>query len=154
MAKKLRICLPKYAASGFCKEFCKYDFGNCCQSRFTSAVKSAIEARASVDGFDEKNASTPLVAAAKFGRCDVAKILIECGASLDFSWEARGTALHAAIAAGDINMVKLLLTCGANTGARESGESSALTAAARAENHDIVRLLTEMGADISARDER
>ena len=121
---------------------------------FTSVVKSAIEAKASVDGLDEKNATSPLVAAAKSGRCDIAKILIENGATLDLSWEARGTALHAAIATGNINMVKLLLICGASTGARDSGESSALTAAARAENHDIVKLLTDMGADISARDER
>jgi ankyrin repeat protein len=121
---------------------------------FTGMVKSTIEAKASVDGFDEKNASSPLVAAAKSGRCEVAKILIENGATLDLSLEARGTALHAAIAAGDISMVKLLLMRGASTGARDSGESSALTAAANAENHDIVKLLTDMGADISARDER
>ncbi|KAI9761895.1 MAG: hypothetical protein M1840_001548 [Geoglossum simile] len=141
-----------YAANGLCKEFRKYDLA--ANRGLTGVVKSALEAKASVDGFDEKNASTPLVAAAKSGSCDAAKILIEGGASLDLSWEARGTALHAAIAAGDINMVKLFLIHGVNTGARDLGESSAFTIAARAENHNIVRLLTNMGADISARDER
>ncbi|KAI9855814.1 MAG: hypothetical protein M1813_009623 [Trichoglossum hirsutum] len=120
----------------------------------TGVVTLTIAAGSAVNDFDEKNAASPLLAAAKFGRCDVAQILIENGASLDLSWGLHGAALHAAIAAGDINMVRFLLTRGASIGTRDSDESSALTAAARTENHEILMLLTEMGADISARDER
>ncbi|KAH0541631.1 hypothetical protein FGG08_003921 [Glutinoglossum americanum] len=116
-------------------------------------AKLAIEAKASVDCFDERNGSSPLVVAAERGRREVAEILIDNGADLDLSLEKRGTALHAAIAAGDITMVKLLLTRGASTGARGSGKGSALATAAATENEEIVKLLMSVGADVSARDE-
>jgi Ankyrin repeats (3 copies) len=102
---------------------------------------------------------TPLFSAARFGREDLADVLIAAGADLEAPNELDDRPLHAAATYGRAAVVKLLINRGADVHARGSGGKTALHAAAfgvgqpsDAEGRiEVARLLLAAGADVNAR---
>lgn len=72
-------------------------------------VKQHIEAGSDLNASEPTNKSTPLITAAAFGKYEVAELLINAGADLNYKNNDGSTALHTAAFFGHENMVKLLL---------------------------------------------
>ena len=102
---------------------------------------------------------TPLHSAARFGREDLAGVLIAGGANLEAINEHDERPLHAAAAHGRPAVVKLLLARGADVNARGPGGKTPLHAAAFGvgvpsdveARIDVAKLLLAAGADVNAR---
>lgn len=104
---------------------------------------------------------TPLHTAARFGREDLAELLIAAGADVRTGdAPARNTALHLAAQYGNVAVARVLLTRGANVNAPNRYGRTALHDAvaglAAPSNIDgriqVARLLLSRGADINARE--
>lgn len=92
--------------------------------------------------------SRPLVYAARLGRFDIVKDLLELGADpnqIDYSGQS---ALHAASESGDSRIVKLLLSSGVNIELKDSWGRSALYIAVGRARSDVVRELLGHGAPV------
>jgi ankyrin repeat protein len=102
---------------------------------------------------------TPLLLAARFGREDLAGLLIDAGANVEALNEHDERPLHAAAAYGRPAVVKLLLARGADVNARGPAGKTPLHAAAFgvgvpsdvAARTDVAKLLLAAGADANAR---
>ena len=102
---------------------------------------------------------TPLHLAARFGREDLAGLLIDAGANLEALNEHDERPLHAAAAYGRPAVVKLLLARGADVNARGPAGKTPLHAAAFGvgvtsdvdARTDVAKLLLAAGADVNAR---
>ncbi len=98
---------------------------------------------------------TPLHLAAFFGSAEVARVLLNNGASPT----ARSTnamanlPLHAAAAGRHATLVKLLIERGSPANARQHGGWTALHAAAQNGDIELAEILVDAGAEISARAE-
>ena len=106
-----------------------------------------VNAKASEDA-----KSMPLHKAIQGENDDLAVLLIENGADIDYSGEELGTPLHIACEEGRVDVVKLLIARGANVNSKESfAESSPLH---EAKNKEIAQILLDNGADINLKDGR
>ena len=102
---------------------------------------------------------TPLHSAARFGREDLADLLIAAGANVEARNELDERPLHASATYGHPAVAKLLLARGADVNARGPGDKTALHAAAcgvglpsDVEGRiEVARLLLAAGADVNAR---
>lgn len=95
-------------------------------------------------GYDK----TPLLIAAKNGRADIAKVLIEAGANteaFDLVWKR--TPLHQAVLGNHIETVSILLTAGANSNANDWEGKTPLHYAAQYCHPEIVQLLLDNNAN-------
>ncbi|GAB5526888.1 MAG: hypothetical protein Roseis2KO_47600 [Roseivirga sp.] len=72
-------------------------------------VKQHIKAGSDLNAKDPFSGSTPLITAATFGKVDVAKALIEGGASLTIANNDGSNALHTAAFFGRVEIVQLLI---------------------------------------------
>jgi len=99
---------------------------------------------------------TPLQLACFFGREDIARWLVDKGASLTaISRNPMAIqALHAAAAGNHLGIVRLLLDSGANPNAVQSDSFRPLHSAAQNGNAAMVALLLERGADPALPDDR
>uniref|UniRef100_A0A8D3E0G4 Ankyrin 2 n=1 Tax=Scophthalmus maximus TaxID=52904 RepID=A0A8D3E0G4_SCOMX len=94
---------------------------------------------------------TPLHIAAHYGNVNVATLLLNRGAAVDFTARNGITPLHVASKRGNTNMVRLLLDRGSQIDAKTRDGLTPLHCAARS-GHDIpVELLLERGAPLLAR---
>lgn len=101
---------------------------------------------------------TPLHFAARFGRDDLAELLVAAGADVDAPNEHGERPLHAAAAHGRTNVVRFLLARGADVDAPGEGGRTPLHAAAYGPGEssdvdarlEIVKLLVAAGADVNA----
>ena len=73
------------------------------------AVRLHIAAGSDINVKDPFGGSSPLISAAVFGKTDIAKALIDAGASLNFQNNDGSTALHTAAFFGRPEIVKMLL---------------------------------------------
>ncbi|XP_035482183.2 ankyrin-2b isoform X28 [Scophthalmus maximus] len=98
-----------------------------------------------------KSGFTPLHIAAHYGNVNVATLLLNRGAAVDFTARNGITPLHVASKRGNTNMVRLLLDRGSQIDAKTRDGLTPLHCAARS-GHDIpVELLLERGAPLLAR---
>jgi len=78
------------------------------------ALRQHIAAGTDLNARDPFGGSSPLITAAVFGKTDMAKILIDAGADLDFQNNDGSTALISAAFFGRPEIVRLLLDAGAD----------------------------------------
>ncbi|RDK39595.1 ankyrin [Aspergillus phoenicis ATCC 13157] len=93
--------------------------------------------------------TTPLHAAARKGKEDIVKLLLDDGANVNAKGEVYGeklTALHAASKAGHLGVVQALLDKGADVNAQCEYQGTALKDALRYGKREIVQLLLDRGA--------
>jgi Ankyrin repeats (3 copies)/Ankyrin repeat len=103
---------------------------------------------------------TALHSAARFGRADLADLLIAAGANVEAPNEYDEQPLHTAATYGRASVVKLLLSSGADVNARGPGGKTPLHAAAfgvgqasdMAARVEVATLLLAAGADVNARE--
>ncbi|XP_063077993.1 ankyrin-3 isoform X2 [Engraulis encrasicolus] len=91
---------------------------------------------------------TPLHIAAHYGNINVATLLLNRGAAVDFKARNDITPLHVASKRGNANMVRLLLERGARIDARTKDGLTPLHCAARSGHEQVVMMLLERGAPI------
>ncbi|XP_060102877.1 ankyrin-2 isoform X3 [Heteronotia binoei] len=94
---------------------------------------------------------TPLHIAAHYGNVNVATLLLNRGAVVDFTARNGITPLHVASKRGNTNMVKLLLDRGGQIDAKTRDGLTPLHCAARSGHDEVVELLLERGAPLLAR---
>ncbi|XP_051948211.1 ankyrin-2-like [Xyrauchen texanus] len=98
-----------------------------------------------------KSGFTPLHIAAHYGNVNVATLLLNRGAAVDFTARNGITPLHVASKRGNTNMVYLLLDRGAQIDAKTRDGLTPLHCAARSGHDTSVELLLERGAPVLAR---
>ncbi|XP_029691377.1 ankyrin-3-like isoform X23 [Takifugu rubripes] len=96
--------------------------------------------RATESGF------TPLHIAAHYGNINVATLLLNRGAAVDFMARNDITPLHVASKRGNSNMVKLLLDRGAKIDAKTKDGLTPLHCGARSGHEQVVEILLDRGA--------
>ncbi|XP_036097748.1 ankyrin-2 isoform X34 [Molossus molossus] len=94
---------------------------------------------------------TPLHIAAHYGNVNVATLLLNRGAAVDFTARNGITPLHVASKRGNTNMVRLLLDRGGQIDAKTRDGLTPLHCAARSGHDQAVELLLERGAPLLAR---
>ncbi|KAF7207320.1 transcript variant X16 [Nothobranchius furzeri] len=94
---------------------------------------------------------TPLHIAAHYGNVNVATLLLNRGAAVDFTARNGITPLHVAAKRGNTNMVRLLLDRGSQIDAKTRDGLTPLHCAARSGHETAVELLLERGAPLLAR---
>ncbi|KAM9329311.1 uncharacterized protein PAF06_001313 [Gastrophryne carolinensis] len=94
---------------------------------------------------------TPLHIAAHYGNVNVATLLLNRGAAVDFTARNGITPLHVASKRGNTNMVKLLLDRAGQIDAKTRDGLTPLHCAARSGHDQAVELLLERGAPLLAR---
>lgn len=96
---------------------------------------------------------TPLHVAAFFGHPELARYLIDHGATVDArSTNAmKNTPLHAAAAGAAVPVVRLLLERGADVNATQEGGWTALHSAAQAGNRELIEALLASNANVKVR---
>ncbi|XP_029942721.1 ankyrin-2b isoform X2 [Salarias fasciatus] len=98
-----------------------------------------------------KSGFTPLHIAAHYGNVNVATLLLNRGAAVDFTARNGITPLHVASKRGNTNMVRLLLDRGSQIDAKTRDGLTPLHCAARSGHDPAVELLLERGAPLLAR---
>ncbi len=116
-------------------------------------VKAELEADADLLRASRRGL-TPLHAAAKQGRLEIAQFLIEKAAPVDARTKSRGgmTPLHLAVREGHAAIVQLLLTHAADPNPsmiKDGTTAPPLYFAVRMRRLDLVELLLESGADVN-----
>ncbi|XP_053094458.1 ankyrin-3 isoform X40 [Pangasianodon hypophthalmus] len=91
---------------------------------------------------------TPLHIAAHYGNINVATLLLNRGAAVDFRARNDITPLHVASKRGNSNMVKLLLERGARIDAKTKDGLTPLHCGARSGHEQVVEMLLDRGAPI------
>uniref|UniRef100_A0A8C9SHT4 Ankyrin 2 n=1 Tax=Scleropages formosus TaxID=113540 RepID=A0A8C9SHT4_SCLFO len=99
----------------------------------------------------ERRGFTPLHIAAHYGNVNVATLLLNRGAAVDFTARNGITPLHVASKRGNANMVRLLLDRGSQIDAKTRDGLTPLHCAARSGHDPAVELLLERGAPMLAR---
>ncbi|NXI37116.1 ANK2 protein, partial [Galbula dea] len=115
------------------------------QNDHNADVQSKVTPAATESGF------TPLHIAAHYGNVNVATLLLNRGAAVDFTARNGITPLHVASKRGNTNMVKLLLDRGGQIDAKTRDGLTPLHCAARSGHDQVVELLLERGAPLLAR---
>lgn len=105
----------------------------------------------SMDGhtWQATNARTPLMAAARGGKVELARMLVAAGADVNFHTPDDEPPLLAGIESGSLATVKFLYAQGARGNARR-GEAMPIAIAAREGHVDIINFFLEKGADLHA----
>lgn len=80
----------------------------------TEAVKMHLKAGTPVDTADPYGGSSPLISAAVFGKPQIARLLLDAGANVNFKNKEGSTALHAAAFFCRTEVVDMLLAAGAD----------------------------------------
>ncbi|MBI5032435.1 MAG: ankyrin repeat domain-containing protein [Chloroflexi bacterium] len=103
--------------------------------------------------FDKKQALVPVLQAAKDGKVQELRTLVQQGTDVNTVDADKGmTALMYAVEFGRVDAVKLLLESKANVNLASKKGTTALMYAALAGNMDIVKALLDAGADPKAKD--
>ncbi|XP_053716398.1 ankyrin-2-like isoform X12 [Synchiropus splendidus] len=110
-----------------------------------SCTKSDLHCQNGKSGF------TPLHIAAHYGNVNVATLLLNRGAAVDFSARNGITPLHVASKRGNTNMVRLLLDRGSQIDAKTRDGLTPLHCASRSGHSMVVELLLEREAPLFAR---
>jgi ankyrin repeat protein len=87
------------------------------------------------------------------GNQEMARVLLDKGASADAAFPGHPKPLTIAAASGDVELVRLLLERGADPNSRNPHGDTALLAAARTGNVQIIKALLAKKADVAAKDD-
>ncbi len=118
-----------------------HDFGMVCRRGDVAAVRRLLEEGADVNQIDTAG-WTPLMNASAAGHVQVAGLLIDSGADVNYRDQERGmTALMLAALLGETEVVRLLLDKGADIDAKNHDGETAQDVARAYEFFDIVDLL-------------
>ncbi|MGB3683522.1 MAG: ankyrin repeat domain-containing protein [Rubrobacteraceae bacterium] len=112
------------------------------------AVERLLERGADVNARDGSGA-TPLMAAARENRLDVARRLIEAGANVDAQDDAGQNAYLIVTAEGYLEFLRLLIQNGVDLSITDNEGGTGLIHAADAGRVDIVRILLDAGVDVN-----
>ncbi|XP_049592745.1 ankyrin-3 isoform X21 [Syngnathus scovelli] len=112
------------------------------QNDHNADVESKMMNRTTESGF------TPLHIAAHYGNINVATLLLNRGAAVDFMARNDITPLHVASKRGNSNMVKLLLDRGSKIDAKTKDGLTPLHCGARSGHAQVVEILLDRGAPI------
>lgn len=93
-----------------------------------------------------------LMRVAQGGRSDIAEILIESGAKVNFKGKDGASALTIAAEKGNVGVARVLLATGADINIRNDRGNTALMYAAEYGQREIVQLLLTAGADFTPKD--
>jgi uncharacterized protein len=96
-------------------------------------------------------ASSPLIGAAREGRLDAVRLLLDRGADPNLAAAIDGSALIHAAAEGHVDIVSLLLDRGASIDQTAKFGNNALHWASANGHLEVVKLLVARGADVNAR---
>ena len=99
---------------------------------------------------NEQKLNSLLLESSSRGCLEVAKVLLENGASAEARGATGQTALHFAAKAGEDKLVDLLLSKGANIEQRDLKGATPLFLAAEAKHKEVVKLLLQRGAQAEA----
>jgi bla regulator protein blaR1 len=113
-------------------------------------IGELLAAGANVNAAIEGDGS-PLIAASRKGRVDVARLLLERGADPDMPVPGDGNPIIMAAREGHEDVVRLLLDRGANIDKVVPGDENALIQASGEGHLRVVKLLVSRGADVNAR---
>lgn len=116
----------------------------------TAILALLLEAGVDPDALEE-DGSTPLMACAKRGQADLARVLLDARAMIDHQDNTGRSALMHAAEAGRAEAVRLLLERKANVELTTPEDEGALALAARAGHAAAVELLAGRVADVNAR---
>ena len=116
----------------------------------TDTVKSFI--RAGADPNYVRGGWSILMRVAREGRPDIANILIENGAKVNFKGKVGASALTIAAEHGNAGVARILLVKGADVNIRNDHGNTALMYGAEYGHTEIVRLLLAAGADVTSKD--
>jgi ankyrin repeat protein len=92
-----------------------------------------------------------LIVAAREGRVDIVRLLLDRGADPNLGVQGDGSAIIVAAREGHIPVVELLLERGAYVDQVVDGDENALITASREGELDMVKLLVSRGADVNTR---
>ena len=107
-------------------------------------IGSPVEEGANPSGF---YSYTPLLAAARLGRIDMAKALLEKGANPNVCHRDIGTPCNLAIEHGDIEMLELLLKNGADPNYNKQDQPLPLSTSVFRDNFEATQLLLKFKAN-------
>jgi len=113
------------------------------------AIRQHIKAGSDLNIPESTRGSTPLITSAALGRIEVAEILIEGGADINYKNEDGSTALHTAIAFGKTEVAEILIDAGIDLNIKNNDGSTALHTAAFFCNVEVLEALLENGVDKS-----
>lgn len=88
-----------------------------------------------------------LVAAARKGNFEIAKLIVEAGGSVEYRAKGDESPLMAASRKGNVELVQYLIQKGAEVNRAVSGDGTALISAVRGNHLDVAKVLLENGAD-------
>ena len=116
-------------------------------------VQDLIDWKVNVNTLNAKK-NTPLHMASYFGCVEIAKILLDNGASVDARTLEGQTALHFASQKGHLEIVKLIIAKGAEIDEKQENKEgkTPLLIAAKFGNTEIVTFLLENAANVDATD--
>lgn len=97
--------------------------------------------------YDDGEARSPLVAAARTGNMAIGKLLLGAKANIEFHAKGDETPLMAASKNGHLAFAEMLIAKGAKVDRKLSGDGTALIYAVRGEHYEVAKLLLEKGAD-------
>lgn len=97
--------------------------------------------------YDDGEARSPLVAAARTGNMAIGKLLLGAKANVEFHAKNDETPLMAASKNGHLAFAEMLIAKGAKVDRKLSGDGTALIYAVRGEHLEVAKLLLEKGAD-------
>ncbi|KAK2774486.1 37s ribosomal protein rsm22 [Colletotrichum kahawae] len=112
-----------------------------------------LDGKASISNMDSGADLHALTLAARYGRVEIARLLLDANAALDAEDENGETALTMAASKGHDGVLQLLIDRKANIEATSRNGSTPLTVAAHEGHVRISRLLLNHGANTNARDD-
>jgi uncharacterized protein len=123
------------------------DLGMVCRRGDVATVRRLLEESSDVNQIDEAG-WTPLMNASAAGHLQVAALLIDSGANINFRDQDRGlTALMLAALLGETEIVRLLVHKGADVDLVNEDGQKAVDIALAYEFFDIAKLIIEKGTD-------
>jgi ankyrin repeat protein len=111
------------------------------------AIRQHIKAGSDLNVLEPTRASTPLITAAYLGKDEVAEILLDAGADLNYQNADGSTALHTSTVFGNTEFAKTLIDRGAQLNIQNNEGSTALHTAVFFGRIELVEALLDKGAD-------